>query len=145
MFRAYLETGFSNHWHKMADTKCHKKWHWARKNHKKPRIWPKNVFCWLTSYCCIHIYTIGSIFMRLYFNQNVQCSYKGILNYYAWKMGAPRSQCFSPQMSNWHPWQLKKSKSWVPFWSYQLNSTANSAHLAHFWVKWAVLAMLSSW
>ena len=26
----------------------------------------------------------------------------------------------------------KKSKSWGPFWSYQLNSTANSAHLAHF-------------
>jgi hypothetical protein len=26
----------------------------------------------------------------------------------------------------------KKSKSWGPFWIYQLNSTANSAHLAHF-------------
>ena len=36
------------------------------------------------------------------------------------------------QMSNRHLWQLKKSKSWGPFWSYQLNSTANSAHLAHF-------------
>ena len=35
-------------------------------------------------------------------------------------------------MSNWHLWQLKKIKSWGPFWSYQLNSTANSAHLAHF-------------
>ena len=32
-----------------------------------------------------------------------------------------------------------------PFWSYQLNSTANSAHLAHFWSKWAGLALLSSW
>ena len=31
-----------------------------------------------------------------------------------------------------HPWQLKKSKSWGPFWSYQLNRNANSAHLAHF-------------
>jgi hypothetical protein len=35
-------------------------------------------------------------------------------------------------MNNRHPWQLKKSKSWGPFWSCQLNSTANSAHLAHF-------------
>ena len=26
-------------------------------------------------------------------------------------------------MSNRHPWQLKKSKSWVPFWSYQLNNS----------------------
>ena len=26
----------------------------------------------------------------------------------------------------------KKSKSWGPFWSYQQNSTANSAHLAQF-------------
>ena len=29
----------------------------------------------------------------------------------------------------------KKIKSWVPFWSYQLNCTANSAHLAHFAVN----------
>ena len=35
-------------------------------------------------------------------------------------------------MYNRHPWPLKKSKSWGPFWSYQLNSIANSAHLAHF-------------
>ena len=33
----------------------------------------------------------------------------------------------SHKMNIWHPWQLKKSKSWGPFWSYQLNSTANSA------------------
>ena len=38
----------------------------------------------------------------------------------------------STKMKVWHPWQLKKSKYWGPFWSYQLNSTANSAHLAHF-------------
>ena len=33
--------------------------------------------------------------------------------------------------SQWfsHKMQLKKSKSWEPFWSYQLNSTANPAHL----------------
>ena len=40
-------------------------------------------------------------------------------------------------LGNW-----KKSKSWGPFWSYQLNSTANSAHLAHFWGKWAGLPWL---
>ena len=28
------------------------------------------------------------------------------------------------------PMAIEKSKSWGPFWSYQLNSTANSAHLA---------------
>jgi len=36
-----------------------------------------------------------------------------------------------------HPWQLKKSKSREPFWSYQLNSTANSAHLPQNWAKLA--------
>jgi hypothetical protein len=35
-------------------------------------------------------------------------------------------------MNNQHPWQLKKSKSWGPLWSYQLNRTANLANLAHF-------------
>ena len=39
-----------------------------------------------------------------------------------------------------HPWQLEKSKSWVPFWSYQLNSTANPAHLPQNWAKLAKLA-----
>ena len=39
----------------------------------------------------------------------------------------------------------KKSKSWGPFWSYQLNSTANSAHLPRKWAKWAELAVLFSW
>jgi hypothetical protein len=31
--------------------------------------------------------------------------------------------CFSAQMNNQCPWQLKQSKSWGPFWSYHLNST----------------------
>ena len=35
-------------------------------------------------------------------------------------------------MYNRHPWSLKKSKSRGPFRSYQPNSSANSAHLAHF-------------
>ena len=39
----------------------------------------------------------------------------------------------------------KKSKSWWPFWSYQLNSTANLANLAQFLGKWAELAVLFSW
>ena len=53
------------------------------------------------------------------------------MNYYPWKMWAPRSHCFSSHMSNQHLWQSKKLKSWRPFWSYQLNSTANSVHLPH--------------
>jgi hypothetical protein len=52
-----------------------------------------------------------------------------------------------------HPWQLKKSKSLEPFWSYQLNSIANPARLPQNWAKLAKLAvlqhqlnsMLSSW
>ena len=40
--------------------------------------------------------------------------------------------------------QLKKFKSWGPFWSYQLNCTANSAPLAYFCSKWAGLAVLFS-
>ena len=36
-------------------------------------------------------------------------------------------------MSNRHLWQLKESKSWGPFQSYQLNSTANPAHLPQRW------------
>ena len=42
-------------------------------------------------------------------------------------------------------WQLKKLKSWGPFWSYQLNCKANSAHLAHFRGKWTGLTVLFSW
>ena len=38
-----------------------------------------------------------------------------------------------------------KSKSWGLFWSCQLNSTANSAHLAHFYGELAELAVLFSW
>ena len=45
----------------------------------------------------------------------------------------------------WHPWELKKSKSWEPFWSYQLNSTANPAHLPQKWAKLAKSAVLFSW
>ena len=51
----------------------------------------------------------------------------------------------SAKIKVWHPWQLKKPKSWGPFWSYQLISTTNSAHLANFCGKWAELAELSSW
>jgi hypothetical protein len=41
-----------------------------------------------------------------------------------------------------HSWQLKKSKSCEPFWSYQQNSIANPAHLPK---NWAKLAVLFSW
>jgi hypothetical protein len=39
----------------------------------------------------------------------------------------------------------KKSKFWGPFWSYQLNSFANSACSPRKWAKWAELAVLLSW
>ena len=45
-------------------------------------------------------------------------------NFYARKMRAQYWNHFWYQMSNRHLWQLK-------FWSYQLNSTANPAHLPH--------------
>ena len=49
------------------------------------------------------------------------------------------------KMNIWHPGQLKKLKSWGWFWSYQLNSTANLAHLPRNRAKWAELAVLFSW
>ena len=48
-------------------------------------------------------------------------------------------------MKVWHPRPLKKLKSWVPFWSYQLNYTANSAHLVHFCGKWALKRLPGFW
>ena len=48
------------------------------------------------------------------------------------------SQWISYKINIWHPLQLKKSKSWEPFRSYQLNSTANPAHLPQNWAKFEV-------
>jgi hypothetical protein len=39
---------------------------------------------------------------------------------------------------------IEKSKSWEPFWSYQLNSTANPARLPQMWAKLANFAVLFS-
>ena len=61
------------------------------------------------------------------------------------KMWGLRYQWNSAQMNNQHPQQLKKSKSWEPFWSYLQNSTANTAHLPQKWAKWAELAIQFSW
>ena len=36
----------------------------------------------------------------------------------------------------------KKSKYWGPFFSYQLDSSANLAHLPQKWAKWADLTVL---
>ena len=41
--------------------------------------------------------------------------------------------------------EKKKMKFWGPFWSYQLDSSANPAHLPHKWAKWAELAVLFGW
>ena len=57
-------------------------------------------------------------------------------------MWGQKYQWISHKMNIWHPWQLKKSKSWMPFWSYQLNSTANPAHLPQNWAKLAKSAVL---
>ena len=46
------------------------------------------------------------------------------------------SQWISYKINIRHPLQLKKSKSWEPFRSYQLNSTANPAHLPQNWAKY---------
>ena len=53
-------------------------------------------------------------------------------------MRALGSQWISNKMNIRHPGQLKKWKSWEPFWSYQLNSTANPAHLPQNWAKFEV-------
>ena len=48
------------------------------------------------------------------------------------------SQWISYKINIRHPLQLKKSKSWEPFMSFQLNSTANQAHLPQNWAKFQV-------
>ena len=48
------------------------------------------------------------------------------------------SQWISYKIDIRHPLQLKKSKSWEPFRSYQLNSTANLAHLPQIWPNFEV-------
>ena len=48
------------------------------------------------------------------------------------------SQWISYKINFRHPGQLKKWKSWEPFWSYQLNSTANPAHLPQIWPNFEV-------
>ena len=60
------------------------------------------------------------------------------------KFGRP-GLSFSSHMNKWHQWQLKKSKYRGPFWSYQLNSSANPAHLPQKWARWAELAVLFIW
>ena len=63
------------------------------------------------------------------------------MNYYAWKMRAPRSQQFSPHINIRHLWQLKKIKILGAILG--LNSSANPAHLPQKWTKWAELAVLA--
>ena len=88
---------------------------------------------------------LNSIFTELWKNTTDSTTHWLYWSFYARKM---RVQCWNHfwyQESNWHLWQLKESKSWGPFWSYQLNSTANPAHLPQKWAKWAELAVLFSW
>jgi hypothetical protein len=67
------------------------------------------------------------------------------INELLYLINAPRYQCFSQQMNIRQPLQLKKSKPWGQFWGYQLDSSANRAHLPQKWAKWAELAVLFSW
>ena len=60
-------------------------------------------------------------------------------------MHAHGCQWFSHEINNRQPLQLKKPKSWELFWSYQLNSTANPAHLPQNRAKMAKSAVLFSW
>ena len=67
------------------------------------------------------------------------------MNYYVQKIGGLRSHSNLAQMKNRHPCQLKKLKSWGPFWSYQLNTTANLTHLPRKLAKWAEFAVQFNW
>ena len=49
------------------------------------------------------------------------------------KISGHGSQWISNKINIRQPGQLKKWKSWEPFWSYQRNSTANPAHLLQIW------------
>jgi hypothetical protein len=53
-------------------------------------------------------------------------------------------KCGCPDLNIFHN-KLQKLKSWGPFWSYKLDSNANSAHLPQKWAKWTELAVLFSW
>ena len=59
-------------------------------------------------------------------------------------MRAHGSQWISHKINIRHPEHLKKGKSWEPFWSYQLNSTANPAHLPQNWAKLAPRILIFS-
>ena len=67
------------------------------------------------------------------------------MNYYVNFWGGIKWQWISHKMNIRHPGQLKKSKSWELFWSYQPNSTANLAHLPSNLAKWDELAVLFCW
>ena len=67
------------------------------------------------------------------------------MSYYVNFLGGLGSNEFHIKWRFRHPWKLKKFKSWGPFRSYQLNSTANLAHFAQFLGKWAKLSVLLSW
>ena len=85
------------------------------------RLRMSDINWWLSP--CKSVKTINTLWLRL--------------NYYTPKMRGHRQQKISNKMDIRHPGQLKESKSWGPFWSYQLNSTANPAHLPQNWAKLA--------
>ena len=67
------------------------------------------------------------------------------------EVGIMLEKCGHPDFNVFHLKRIigthgnwKKSKSLWPFWSYQLDSTANPAHLPRKWAKWAKLAVVFS-
>ena len=54
-------------------------------------------------------------------------------------MWARKEQWISHKMKNQHPWQLKKSKPWDPFFELPINSNANRGHIPKNWAKLAVM------
>ena len=85
----------------------------------------------------------SSMHLTLNFGPDQQGTHWLRLKLYTQKCESTNNNRFHIKWIN--PWQLKKSKSWEPFWSYQLISTADLANLAIFWGKWAGLAVLFSW
>ena len=65
----------------------------------------------------------------------------GVKNVRAWVSMDFTEDKYSAPRTN----EKMKRKSWEPFWSYQLNSTANPAHLPYNWARLAKLAVQFSW
>ena len=87
-------------------------------------IWKTYILCYMLFLPKIAVIALACI------NLTQHGSYKWVIMHE--KCGRPDSNEFQLKWRFGTHGNWKKSKSWGPFWSYQLNSTANSAHLAQF-------------